>query len=115
ESDLVRSGTIRAYDEVWSSRSNDPAASAEVIIMQRLGESDLSGHILDQGNVVHLSLPAEYDPRRHCRTVIGWSDPRTVEGEPLWPVRFSSQWLEDQAVRMGPFGFAGQYQQAPTP
>lgn len=115
ESDLVRSGTIRAYDEVWSSRSNDPLASAEVIVMQRLGEIDLSGHVLERGDVVHLCLPAEYDPRRHCSTSIGWSDPRTEEGEPLWPERFTPKWMEQQAADQGPFAWASQYMQSPVP
>lgn len=115
ESEQVREATRRAYDEVWSTRSNDPAAGAEVIIMQRLADTDLSGHVLARGGFVHLCLPAEYDPRRHCRTSIGWSDPRTVEGEPLWPERFSPGWMERQQALIGPFAWAGQFNQAPVP
>lgn len=115
ESDLVRAATIRAYDEVWSSRSNDPAASAEVIVMQRLGQIDLSEHVLTRGDVVHLCLPAEYDPRRHCTTSIGWSDPREEEGQPLWPERFTAKWMEQQAIDQGPFAWASQYMQSPVP
>ncbi len=115
ESEIMRQSTIRAYDEVWSSRSNDPTAGAEVIIMQRLADTDLSGHVLDRGGFVHLCLPAEYDPRRHCTTRIGWTDPRTEEGEPLWPERFPESWLATQATALGPFAWAGQYQQSPVP
>ncbi|MBV8458412.1 MAG: hypothetical protein JO122_17560 [Acetobacteraceae bacterium] len=49
ESELVRGGVIRAYDEVWRTRSNDPQEGVEVIIMQRLAEGDLSGHLLEGG------------------------------------------------------------------
>lgn len=115
ESELMRQATIRAYDEVWSSRSNDPTAGAEVIIMQRLADGDLAGHVIERGGFVHLNLPAEYDPRRHCTTEIGWSDPRSEEGEPLWPERFPVSWLEHQASVIGPFAWAGQYQQMPVP
>jgi predicted phage terminase large subunit-like protein len=115
ESEKVSETVIRAYDEVWTTRSNDPTNGAEVIIMQRLGERDLSGHVLDRGGFVHLCLPAEYEPARHCRTSIGWSDPRTEEGEPLWPERFDAGWMRRQAQQLGPFAWAGQFQQSPVP
>ncbi len=113
ESDLVRQGINRAYDEVWRTRSNDPANGAEVIVMQRLHENDLSGHILAEQDVVHLCLPMEYDTRRHCHTVIGFDDPRTVEGELLWPERFDRAWVAKQKTTVGPHAWAGQYNQIP--
>lgn len=115
ESDLVREGVIKAYDEIWRTRENDPNAGAEVIIMQRQAENDLSGHVLEDGDVVHLCLPAEYDPGRHCTTVIGFSDPRTEDGELLWPARFGADWADTQKKRVGEFAWAGQYQQLPAP
>lgn len=130
ESDLIRDATIRAYDEVWRTRSNDPKAGAEVIIMQRLGERDLSGHVLEDGDWCHLMLPLEYDSRRHCSTVIGFEDPRGCgedgellsederqarDGALLWPERFGQDWVQNQKLRMGPFAWSGQMQQAPAP
>ena len=114
ESETVRSGVIRAYDEVWRTRSNDPVNGAEVVVMQRLAEGDLSGHLLQERDIVHLCLPVEYEPSRHCHTVIGFDDPRTVEGELLWPQRFDKAWVEKQKRLVGPHGWAGQYQQIPT-
>src|SRR5258706_14880303 len=69
----------------------DPRHTAEVIIMQRLHERDLSGHVLENDpDFVHLRLPAVLDtitfPR--CRTSIGWEDPRPNDGDLLWPERF---------------------------
>lgn len=116
ESDLIRAGVIRAYDEVWRTRSNDPTYGAEVVVMQRLNDGDLSGHLLDENDpgLVHLCLPLEYDVRRHCHTVIGFDDPRTLDGDLLWPERFNSAWVFKQRNLVGPHAFAGQYQQIPT-
>lgn len=115
-SDMVREAQIRAYDEVWRTRNNDPLNGAEVIVMQRLHEHDISGHILneDDPNLVHLMLPMEYDPRRHCRTRLGFSDPRTEDGELLWPSRFDRSWVERTRKRMGPHAYSGQMQQLPS-
>jgi predicted phage terminase large subunit-like protein len=116
ESDLVRDGIIRAYNEIWRTRSNDPAYGAEVVIMQRLHSMDVAGHILEENDpgLCHLMLPEEYDPTRHCVTVLGFSDPRTVDGELLWPERFDAEWVKKQKVLIGPHAWHGQFQQSPS-
>jgi predicted phage terminase large subunit-like protein len=117
ESDLQRNATLRAYDEIWRTRSNDPVHGAEVIVMQRLHENDLSGHVLAEAggsSIVHLMLPMEYDSRRHCHTVIGFDDPRKIEGAMLWPARFSPAWAVKTERLMGPHSWAGQMNQIPT-
>lgn len=114
ESDKVREGVIRAYDEVWRTRSNDPVYGAEVVVMQRLAEGDISGHLLEERDVVHLCLPLEYDPQRHCHTVLGFDDPRKDAGELLWPARFDRNWVARQRRVVGPHAYAGQYQQTPV-
>lgn len=97
-------------------RLNNMQKSAIVVVMQRLHEEDISGFILAKGlDFVHLMIPAEYDPARHCMTSIGWSDPRTVDGELYWPERFSQASLDEQRRAMGPYSWSGQYQQRPTP
>lgn len=117
ESQLVIEGQIRAYNEVWRTRANDPNQGAEVIIMQRLGENDLSGFLLENeaDDIVHLCLPAEFESDRRCVTVLGFEDPREEDGEPLWPERFDSEWCETQRERVGRYAWAGQYQQIPAP
>ena len=50
--------------------------------MQRIHERDLSGHLLERGDFTHLCLPARYERRHPFR----WpDDPRSREGELLWP------------------------------
>src|SRR5258708_3014432 len=45
----VRETTLEWWDLTMSSRLNNPKTGAKVIIMQRVHEDDLSGHILRQG------------------------------------------------------------------
>jgi hypothetical protein len=70
ESQAVVESQVRAYNEVWRTRSNDPNQGAEVLIMQRQAEADLSGYLLDNegGEIVHLFLPAEFESGRRCVT-----------------------------------------------
>ena len=114
EFEVVRESVIRNYDGTLKSRITDPRTSAEIIIMQRLHENDLAGHVLDTDpDFVHLNLPAEYDSGRHCTTSIGWEDPRQEDGELLWRDRFGERELEP--YKRKPYEWSGQWQQAPAP
>jgi predicted phage terminase large subunit-like protein len=117
ESQAVLESTIRAYNEVWRTRSNDPNRGAEVIIMQRLAEGDVTGYLLDHDGdeIVHLCLPARFEADRRCVTVIGFEDPREEDGESLWPERYGDNWLRGKAEEVGRYGFAAQFQQLPAP
>ncbi|WP_414461807.1 phage terminase large subunit [Hyphomicrobium sp. DY-1] len=90
--------------------------SAKIVIMQRLNQKDTSGIILARSlNYVHLMLPMEFEPDRKCVTSIGFEDPRTEDGELLFPERFSAQQVEDLKKTMGSYAVAGQFQQRPAP
>lgn len=110
-----REATLIWWDETMSTRLNNPTTGAKLIIMQRLHEKDLSGHVLEQGGYEHLCLPAEFEPTRKSYTVIGWEDPRTQEGELLWPERMGDAELAQKRKELGSYGYAGQFQQRPTP
>lgn len=117
ESDAVRKGVIEWWDEAMSTRINDPKTGAKVIVMQRLHEDDLTGHVLEQGGYEHLCLPTLFESDHPCRrmTCIGFEDPRTEDGEMLSPDHFGEPEIEEARVRLGTFGFCGQHQQRPTP
>ena len=103
-SDQMRASTIEWFLEAVPTRLNNPEKSSIVVIMQRLHEGDVSGTILEKNlGYTHLMLPAEYDPLRSCETEIGFSDPRQVAGEVLFPQRFSREVLERDKVVMGPY------------
>lgn len=114
-SDAKRETALTWFRETWSSRLNDRETGAMVVVGQRVHKEDVSGIILEQGGWTHLNLPAEFDPQRTCFTSIGWSDPRRVEGELLWPARFNAETLETIKNEIGPLGYATQYQQSPIP
>jgi predicted phage terminase large subunit-like protein len=104
------------WDGTMSTRLNDARTGAYVVIQQRLGEEDLTGHILDTDEGwTHLMLPMEFEPERAFTTSIGWDDPRTEEGELLWPERFAEEQVEVLKKRLGPWKAAGQLQQRPEP
>lgn len=111
--------TIEATTEWWdgtmTTRLNDPRTGAYIVVQQRLAENDLTGHILSKnsGDWTHLMLPMRYEPDRAFVTSIGWTDPRTEEGELLWPERFGEAEVDTLAKELGPFAAAGQLQQRP--
>jgi predicted phage terminase large subunit-like protein len=117
ESEVVRSETVRWFRESVSSRFNDLDAGALVIIMQRVHEDDVSGVILSEGfEYVHLRIQMEYESEFAMpATAIGWDDPRDEDGILAWPERFSAKAVSRLKHELGPYGYAGQYQQAPVP
>jgi len=114
-SEAKRGAVLAWWDEVMGTRLNDPERSAVIIVMQRLHEDDLTGHVLKEGGWEHLMLPAEFEPERRSTTALPFADPRQAPGEPLWPARFPRARLEEWKRRLGSFGSAGQLQQRPAP
>jgi predicted phage terminase large subunit-like protein len=114
-SKVERDTVLFWWDHAMSNRLNDPQTGARVIIMQRLHDDDLSGHLLRKGGWTHLRLPMEFEPKARCMVeATGWQDPRTKEGELLFPERFPRH-VVDEEKKGGSARFAGQYQQRPMP
>lgn len=120
ESDTERDTAVRIFREGISDRLNDVTTSAIVIIMQRLHEQDIAAVAmqLDIG-FTHLNLPMEFEPDRKCITYVHgkvfFEDPRTVEGELLFPERFPAHEIERLKKAKGSYAYSGQYQQRPAP
>jgi hypothetical protein len=114
EGDKARIEVLEWYKQTWMGRLNDQANGPMITVGQRIHDEDLCGHILKQGGCEHLCLPEEYEPTRRCTTSIGWSDPRTQEGELLWPAKFGPAVIT-RLKQMGALGYAAQYQQSPIP
>ncbi len=130
ESDIERTKVIKWFRESVSSRLNDLDKGAIVIIMQRLHEDDVSGVALgDDFDYCHLMIPWEFDPGRAfdddgklIENPIGWIDPRADPdhedanaGEPAWLERFSAVAIARMKSEMGPYAWASQMEQSPTP
>ena len=115
-SDIERRNALDAFDEKLVTRLNDPESGAIVVIMQRLHDKDLSGHLLEKGGWDHLMIPMEYEPAHPtpARTSLGWKDPRSNGGELMWPERFPPTVVDALKTSIGPNATAGQLQQRPS-
>jgi predicted phage terminase large subunit-like protein len=113
-SDIEREGAIRWFDETYSTRLDDKRAGRMVVIEQRTHAADLTAHLLAQGGWTHVSLPAIAQQRivitfpRSGRKVI------REEGDVRWPAREGRAELEATKLRLGPFAFEAQCNQAPV-
>lgn len=103
---------VATFREALPSRVNNED-SAIVIIMQRLHESDVSAVAINLG-YTHLCLPMRFESDRRCSTPF-YTDPRTIEGELLFPDRFPEDQVADLEKTMGIYAAAGQLQQRPAP
>jgi hypothetical protein len=90
-SETRRNAVNEWYDNTLMSRLNSKADGCIVIIMQRLHQDDLVGHVLEQGNWDVLSLPAiaEVDETHVIETPYGRRLFVRKEGEALHPERES--------------------------
>ena len=116
-SDARRNAANEWYDGTLYSRLNDKAKGAIIIIMQRLHEDDLAGHVLMQEAWDLVSFPAiaEADEEHSVDTLFGRKRFIRRAGEALHPERESLQTLEQICATLGTYNFAGQYQQTPAP
>jgi len=117
ESSVIREGVLEYWDTAMSTRLNDPRTGAYVVVMQRLHDRDLTGHVVakEQG-WDHLCLPMRYETGHPTptRSSLGWRDPRTKDGQLLWPERLGEREVTNLEAALGPYGSAGQLQQRPA-
>jgi predicted phage terminase large subunit-like protein len=112
-SEASRNEANNWFDQVYSTRLNDKKKGVIIVIMQRLHEDDLTGHLLKKGGWEHLCLPAvaEKDEVLERGTI---RITRTV-GQFLHEERMGRKEIEQEKIALGSYGFAGQYQQRPSP
>ncbi len=105
------------YDHTLLTRLNDKRNGCIIIIMQRLHEDDLVGHVLDKDDWKVLRFPAiaEEDERHEIRSLDRTRVVTRKEGEALHPDREPLETLSVIRDGLGEYQFAGQYQQAPAP
>ena len=108
-SELERQRAIDWYTQTVSTRGV-ARETRTIVIMQRLHERDLSGHLLEMGGWKHICWPMRFEPAR--------ADPldiRTESGELFWPELFPEETVRQLERDLGPYGAAGQLQQRPAP
>lgn len=114
-SETERRSVIDWWSTVMTSRQNNPQTSRRVLIMQRVHEGDLVGHIKSTAasSWEWLVMPAMFESKTRCKTSI-FVDPRKDEGELLWPDRFTPEVMAEIRKGTGPNAFSAQYQQHPS-
>lgn len=112
-SEVERANANTWFDETFSMRVRDKKRGAIVVIMQRLHENDLTGHLLKKGGWTHLNVPAEAEKK----TVLDFGRvTKTREaGEPLHPEREGLAEIARVKTELGSYAYAAQYQQNPAP
>ena len=121
ESEAKMHSTNLWWRDVWQSRLDDAKAGAMIEVQQRVSEKDITALILKQdkdGLWTKVILPACFEPSRRCVVKAAgktWKDPRTKDGELLFPARFPQSVIDEQKATMSEYAFAGQYQQRPAP
>lgn len=120
ESQAFRERASKHRFETLPSRFNDPMTGRFLDIQQRLHPNDTTGELLlreKEGRsrkITKLILPLEYRPTIYV-TVLGFKDPRKVEGESLHPERFDAKTIQEKKDDLGTYAYVGQYQQDPVP
>src|SRR6516225_8531466 len=116
-SEAHRQGANEWFDHTLYSRLNDKQQGAIVLIMHRLHEDDLVGHVLAQEDweIVRLPAIAEEDETIVVDNLLGRRCFERRRGEALHPARESLSMLDQIRRTIGEYNFAGQYQQVPAP
>ena len=113
-----RQRVIDVYEGTLVSRLNDKQRGAIVLVMQRLHEDDLCGHLLERAGedweVVSLPAIASEDSEYRLSDRPGHVHLRRC-GEVLQPEREPLDVLEGLRRQLGSMTFNAQYQQAPVP
>jgi predicted phage terminase large subunit-like protein len=112
------------FDNTWRTRLNDLATGAFIVMEQRTGERDITGHCLDADDQLekagkprewtHLVIPLECDPVpvKYKYPISGKVKTREV-GDVLQPDRFPNSVVSSLKIRRTTW--ATQYQQQPSP
>jgi predicted phage terminase large subunit-like protein len=116
------SETQRKSVNDWSghtlfTRLDNKYSGCIVVIMQRLHEDDLVGHLISQGGykVVRYPAIAEENEVHQISTIFGSRQITRHIGDCLHPERESLRTLKTIRDTLGEFNFEAQYQLAPTP
>jgi hypothetical protein len=116
-SETRRTSVNEWYDNTLYSRLNNKHNGCIIVIMQRLHEDDLVGHILEQEGWEVVSFPAiaEQDDEYLVRSPFGSRKVYRKTGDVLHPARESLETLAHLRKTLGEYNFVSQYQQTPIP
>lgn len=125
-SSVIREGTNDFFDFTLSNRYTRESLLRRLVTQQRTHVNDLTGHILSRNDPswVFLCLPMEFERSRRASTIVlpmsngkVWKDPRTKEGELLFPQDVGQEGLQRIKfnLRNDSYNISAQLQQRPSP
>ena len=99
-------------DVTLSTRKVDKAVTPTILVMQRLSENDCTGNWLSKKgkSIKHICLPGELSDGVRPVDL----KEKYVDGL-LDPIRLGRDVLNEMAITLGSYGYAGQIQQTPAP
>ncbi|QHT68985.1 phage terminase large subunit [Rhodocytophaga rosea] len=100
------------FDQSLTTRLNNPDIDIIIVIMQRLHEEDLTGHLLKKNpdRYEHICIPAELSTEVKPLELTQY-----YRNKLFFPQRFSSSTLAEYKIALGSYGYAGQFSQRPAP
>jgi hypothetical protein len=106
------SNTNAIIDNTLSTRKVDKKVTVTMVVMQRLSENDVTGHLMSKKNkkINHIILPAELRDG-----VFPKKFEKFYTDGLLDKVRLSQSVLDEALVDLGTSNYAGQYSQRPAP
>jgi predicted phage terminase large subunit-like protein len=113
-SEVKIEGAKTWYDKTFSNRKNQEDSS-EILIMQRVGDKDLTAHVLEKGGWDHLCIPWEAEKKTIIVFPVSKRELVRDKGDVMDPERFSKEMRVEWEKNLGPYGYAAQVQQAPRP
>jgi predicted phage terminase large subunit-like protein len=111
-SEAERKTSIDFFNFTLSTRLNNPATGLFIIIMQRLHEEDLSGHLLstNKNGYKHICIPAILSDNVKPDEI-----KKYYKDELFFPGRFTKEYLEKIKTQLGSYQYAGQMLQRSSP
>ncbi|HLK54725.1 MAG TPA: hypothetical protein VKU42_14785, partial [Candidatus Angelobacter sp.] len=99
-SQVEREAVNLRFDTTFRSRINNPVTGVKIIIMQRLHELDLTGHVLERESHKwkHVSLPAIAEKDKAWKFPLAKHVEIQKAGNLLWPERLTQSFLDSQRV-----------------
>ncbi len=116
-SESKRNAVNEWFDNTMLTRLDNKTEGCIIIIMQRLHQNDLVGHVTERGKWEILSLPAiaEENETHIIRNAFGKRLYKRRAGELLLPERDGLETFEKIRKDLGDYNYSSQYQQNPAP
>jgi predicted phage terminase large subunit-like protein len=109
-----RDKVLEWFRATVQSRLDDKSADKIIVVMQRLHEDDLAGHLIEMGGWNHICLPAIAEHDEHVDIGGGRTLLRKA-GSLLDTTREPLEVLDELKRNLGTAAFQAQYQQRPVP